>query len=262
LNSLSASVWAETLKVRKSLIFPVTIVLFSFVAVMMGILVFISRHPDIAGRSAIIGAKASLVGNGDWPSYWSLLSQVMLSLGAIGFGFVSSWVFGREYSDRTVKDLLALPVSRFTIVISKFTVIAVWCSVLTIVLFVVGYITGTIVQIPQWSTMAAFNGFSIIITGSFLTMLLCAPVAFIASVGRGYLLPLGYAILTLIMTNTVVVGIPGLAPYFPWAFPALCSGVTGNSVPKVGILSVIVYTVTVLSGLAGTLFWWKNADQT
>ena len=43
---------------------------------------------------------------------------------------------------------------------------------------------------------------------SLLTMLLCTPVAFFASYGRGYLPPVGFAIVTL-----------GLGPYFPWGIP-------------------------------------------
>jgi ABC-type transport system involved in multi-copper enzyme maturation permease subunit len=43
----------------------------------------------------------------------------------IGFAFVTSWVFGREYSDRTVKDLLALPAPRSSIVLSKFIVVVI-----------------------------------------------------------------------------------------------------------------------------------------
>jgi len=47
-------------------------------------------------------------------------------VGLIGFAFVTGWVFGREYSDRTVKDLLALPTPRLSIVLSKFIVVAIW----------------------------------------------------------------------------------------------------------------------------------------
>ncbi|SEM24697.1 hypothetical protein SAMN04488688_110155 [Paenibacillus sp. cl141a] len=32
--------------------------------------------------------------------------------GLLGFGLMTSWTFGREYSDRTLKALLGLPISR------------------------------------------------------------------------------------------------------------------------------------------------------
>ena len=45
------------------------------------------------------------------------------------------------------------------------------------------------------------------------------PFALLASVGRGYLLPIGVAILAIIMAN--VVAALGWGGYFPWAVPGL-----------------------------------------
>ncbi|WP_394697887.1 ABC transporter permease [uncultured Methanomethylovorans sp.] len=56
-------------------------------------------------------------------SKFKLSTEIILTLGTIGFGIISSWIFGREYSDRVIQDLLALPVPRSTIVLSNFVVI-------------------------------------------------------------------------------------------------------------------------------------------
>jgi ABC-2 type transport system permease protein len=241
--------------------FLITALLFSFVAVMLALLMLAARHPEIAGRSAAIGAKAAMVGNADWPAFWNLENQVILSLGVMGFGFVASWVFGREYSDRVVKDLLALPVARSTIVLSKFIVIALWCTILVLLLWGAGLITGLVVRIPNWSAASALENSGNYLMSASLTMLLCTPVAFIASMGRGYLLPIGFALLTLIITNLVAIGLPGFAPYFPWAFPALFSGVAGGVIPQPDMWSYIIYLFVVALGYAGTVLWWQFADQ-
>ena len=262
MNGLLVSLWAESLKIRKSKIFLVTILLFSFIAVMMGLLIFVSHHPEIAGRSATIGAKASMVGNGDWPSFLSLLIQVILSLGTMGFGIVASWVFGREYSDRVIKDLLALPISRLTIVVSKFIVIIVWCIFLSLILWIIGFLTGLAVHIPNWSSEIAIHDFITFLISGILTILLCTPVAFIASLGRGFLLPIGFVLFSLVITQLVCVGVPGIAPYFPWAFPALFSGIAGQAIPPPCVLSYIIFSITVVFGFLGTAYWWRFADQT
>ena len=261
MKGLSAALWVEILKVRKSKMFVGTIVFFSFVAIMMGMLMFLSQHPEIAGRSATMGAKASMVGNGDWPSFFNLLVQVILSMGTIGFGLVASWLFGREYSDRVVKDILVLPVSRPVIVVAKLVVTGLWCLLLSIVFLVVALWTGWLVQLPAWSSDVYITGIISYMQAAIFTIMLCTVVAFVASVGRGYLLPIAFVILSLIITQLVFVGMPGMTIYFPWAFPALCSGVAGDAVTGPETISLLFFGLTVIAGFSGTIVWWKYADQ-
>lgn len=261
MKGLSKAFWAEGLKVRRSKILWITILVFSFIAVMMGLLVFVANHPDLVGDSVVLSAKASMIGKSDWPAYFELLYQIIAMIGLIGFGFVISWVFGREYSDRTVKDLLALPVSRFIIVISKFIVITIWSALLSLILFVLGLITGLAVNIAGWSGETALHAFFIFAGTSLLTLLVCTPIAFFASYGRGYLLPMGFIILVIIITQFVVVGIPGIASYFPWAIPALYCGAAGPSGPHIGAVSYMILVFTSILGIIITLAWWRFADQ-
>jgi ABC-2 type transport system permease protein len=261
MNGLKEALWAECLKVRRSKMLWATLLIFAFIAIMMGLLMLVSKHPELAGKSAVISTKASLIGKPDWPSYFSLLMQMVLTVGFMGYGIVASWVFGREYSDRTVKDLLALPVSRYTIVLSKFIIVVIWSILLSLVLFMIGLLTGWAVNLDDWSGETARQALLVFSGTVLLTILSSAPVAFIASLGRGYLLPIGFVILTLIITQFVFIGIPGITPYFPWAIPALYSGVAGPDVPPPEGFSYLILILTSLSGFIGTAVWWRYADQ-
>ncbi len=252
---------AEYLKVRRSKILRLTILVFLFIAVMMGLLVFIANHPGLVGDSVILSAKASMIGSSDWPGYFELLFQVTAMIGLIGFGFVISWVFGREYSDRTVKDLLALPVPRFNIVLAKFMVSAIWSVLLFLVLFFFGLATGLAVNIPGWSGETARHAFFIFTVTSLLTLVLCTPVAFFASYGRGYLLAIAFIILIMIITQFISIGIPGIMPYFPWAIPALYCGAAGSSGPHINVASYLILFSTGLIGIIATSLWWRFADH-
>ena len=257
-----AAIWAECLKARKSKVLWGTMIGFAFIAILMGLLILVTNHPELVGGSMIIKAKSAALGKGDWPSYLSLLIEMIIALGVIGFGIVASWVFGREYSDRVAKDLLALPVSRSTIVISKFIVILLWSILLSLILFGVGFVTGLAVNIPGWSGQIARHDFWVFVGSTLLTILLCTPVAFIASFSRGYLLPLSFVIFILILTNLIAIGLPNVLPYFPWAIPMIFSGQAGSkAVPGIGAISYIILGLTSVLGIAATAAWWQFADQ-
>jgi ABC-2 type transport system permease protein len=260
MKGLSKAIWTESLKAIRSKILWISFLVFSFIAIMIGILVFIANHPDLVGDSVVMSAKASMLGNADWPAYFELLYQVVAMIGMIGFGFLISWTFGREYTDRTLKDILALPVSRYAIVLSKFVVITIWSFLLTIILFVLAVVTGLAVNIPGWMGQTALHAFFIFVSTAMLTLLIGTPIAFLASCGRGYLLPIGFIILIAIITQFMMVAIPGSALYIPWAIPALFCGAAGPSGPHLGAASYIILLLTSILGLIMTLAWWRFAD--
>ncbi len=263
MRGLYASLWAESLKVRRSQIFWITLSAFSLVAVMMGLMVLIVKNPALVGQSTLISAKSSSsLFTNNWHSYFELLIQLILGFGILGFGFVSSWVFGREYVDHVVTDLLALPTRRLTIVLSKFIIIIIWSFILSLAIFIFGLLTGLAVNIPGFSFGITYQYFTIFLGASILTILLCTPVAFIASFTRGFLAPIGFVIATLFITNIVPIGIPNIIPYIPWAIPALYTGLLGPNLPYPSIISYIILFSYITLGVIGTMAWWRFADQT
>jgi ABC-2 type transport system permease protein len=256
-----AALITEASKAVRSKMLWMTIIFFVFVSIMMGFLMFVTKHPAVAGNSAVLSAKASMIESASWPIYLSLLMQMCLVLGMLGPGMVTIWIFGREYSDRVIKDLLALPVPRSTIVSSKFVIIIIWSMLLLSLLFVLGILAGFIVGLGGWSR-EAFISFSKAFAGSsLLTILLCTPIALITVVSRGYLLPVALLILLLIVTQFIFVGFTGITPYFPWAVPALFCGAAGPSAPKPGFISYFILALTCVSGIICTAAWWRFADQ-
>ena len=115
------------------------------------------------------------------------------------------------------------------------------------------------IRLPGWSSEIAFHSAYIFFMTSLFTILLCTPVAFFASYGRGYLPPIGFVILTLAIAQFV--GLVNLAPYFPWAIPSLYTGAAGTESAQLGIISYIILFLTSIFGLIGTLAWWRFADQ-
>jgi ABC-2 type transport system permease protein len=259
MKSISAAFITECIKLRRSGIFWITVIIFIVVPLMIGLMMFVAKNPEISAKLGLVGTKANLFGQTNWAGFSGLIVQTMASIGYIGFGFVTSWVFGREYSERTIKDILSLPVSRSAIVAAKFFVIIIWSALLAFILFSVSIIIGQFVGISGLSSKLFTHFATKFFVTSFLTMLLCTPVAFFASYGRGIIVPIGFLIITLIMAQFL--GLVGLGPYFPWSIPGVFTAPAGTAGMNLLPVSYIILVLTSITGFIGTISWWRLADQ-
>jgi len=261
MNSFSSALWAETLKLRRSKVPLFTAIGFSVPPLIGGLFMIILKDPAKAQSMGLISAKAQLtVGVAEWATLFGLLAQATAVGGMILFSIFTAWVFGREFSDHTAKELLALPTSRETIVSAKFVVVGTWTLILTLFCFILGLIVGSLVDIPGWSLELLRSASIDILGAGILTILLLPFVAYAASAGKGYLPSFGWMILTVVLAQVVV--ITGWGEWFPWSIPALFSGAVGPRAGQFGWYSYIIIVIASLIGLAMTFNWWRNADQT
>lgn len=259
MSGMWAAFEAECRKVEKSRMLWLSIGAAIFMALMFGAMVYIANSPDLSAKMGLMGTKSSILKDVNWPGYLTVIVEMISALGLVGFGFVVAWVFGREYSDRTVKDLLALPIPRWTIVVAKLAVAAVWSALLALVLLAAALAMGMLVGLPGWSEGIVYTSVYAYAVTVLMTVLLCTPVAFFASYGRGYLPPIGFVVITMIVGQFVMA--LNLGPYFPWAVPMLygVAVTSGSAMP--GIISYVILALTSLAGLIATLAWWRYADQ-
>ena len=261
MNTFSSALWTETLKLRRSRVPLFTGIGFSFAALMDGFFMIIMKDPEAARRMGLISAKAQLLaGVADWPTFFNVLGQAAAVGGGILFAIIAAWVFGREFSDHTVKELLALPTPREAIIGAKFVVLAAWTLILTVLLFLVGLVVGALVDIPGWSTTLLGSAFVDVIGAGILCIALLPFVALFASIGRGYMPPFGWTILTIVLAQ--LAAITGWGDWFPWSVSALFSGAAGPRSELLGPHSYILVSLTSILGLAATFYWWRNTDQT
>ncbi|HEV8193017.1 MAG TPA: ABC transporter permease, partial [Ktedonobacterales bacterium] len=197
--------------------------------------------------------------HGDWPTYFGLLSQALAVGGSIIFSLVVIWLFGREYSDHTAKDLLALPTPRATIVTAKLVLVGIWCAILSVWIYLLGLALGALIGLPGWTTEGWLQATARFAATACLTIVLVLPLAWAASAGRGYLPAIGVMVLLVFLAQ--VLSVLGLGPWFPWAAPALLSGAAGPDAQNLGVGTYLLVTATVLGGIAGVISWWRAADQ-
>jgi ABC-2 type transport system permease protein len=220
-------------------------------------LILLAKNPESSRKFGLISAKANLTAYHatDWRSYLVLFAEIIGAGGFFFFVLTISWVFGREFADGTLTDMLAVPVQRSSILLAKFAVVASWSAAMTILILIFGLVMGAIIQLPGGSLSVILHGSTVAAITACLAIAVVLPFALFASVGRGYLLPMGVAVLTMIMANLMMVA--GWAEYFPWAVPMLYAQGESSLTP----ISYWVVFLTGLAGMIGTYLWWKFADQ-
>jgi len=257
MNNLADMIWIEQRKAIRSRM-PLWTALGSlFMPLGIAFLIFVSKNPEISQKLGLVSAKANLIAYSatDWLTYLGLVGQMIAAGGFFLFVLAISWIFGREFADGTLKDMLAVPVQRSSILLAKFIVVAAWSVALTCVIFTVSLLMGALIQLPGSSSGVLFQASARVLVTAALVIVGVTPFAFFASLGRGYLLPLGVAVLMLMMANLVAV--VGWGEYFPWAIPGIYA--QGKS-----SLTPVSYGIVLFTGLAGmlaTYLWWKYADQ-
>jgi len=257
MSNLSDMIWIELRKAIRSRM-PLWTALGSlFMPLGIAFLIFVSKNPEISKKLGLISAKANLMAYSaaDWQTYLGLFGLLIAAGGYFLFVLVISWVFGREFTDGTLKDMLAVPVQRSSILLAKFIVVALWSGMLTMVILIGGLGMGVLINLPGGSLNVILQGCGLVALTACLAVLVVLPFAFFASVGRGYLLPVGMAILALMAAN--IVGLAGWGELFPWAVPGLFAQAKGALAP----ISYWIVFLTGLAGMAATYFWWKSADQ-
>lgn len=229
-------VHCEALKVLRSTVFWVVFAAFASMPIMLGLVTYINA-----------------VDTG-WAPYLTDLLGSITALLVIGFSFTACWVFGREYTDKTISELLVKPVSKLYVVLSKFIVIFLWDVLLAFFMFAVVYMMGILIGLNGGTGLLIMNRFLVFMATSLLIMAVSTISALLANVSKGYLAPIGFAFLIVIISN--VVAQAGLAAYFPWTIPALFI----SNVP-LGFTSIAILAITGITGFVGTVAWWRFAEQ-
>ncbi|BCS81522.1 ABC transporter permease [Anaerocellum diazotrophicum] len=252
----------ELKKLKRSIFVWIVFMVYALVPIMGGVIMYLIENPNLIPESSILRIKTSTLSIPvDWVSYLgTFLTQGTGLVGIIAFGFVASFVFGREYSDNTYRDLLSLPISRSVILNSKYIVYLLLCVMLAISDLILSFVVGLILKLPRWDydiILSIVKKYFVVVS---MVISLGTPISFFALRARGYLAPLGFLIMVLLLANFAPY--LGFGQYFPWTIPAIYSGMAGEELKReLNILSYVCLLITSLGGYILTICWWNQGDQ-
>jgi ABC-type transport system involved in multi-copper enzyme maturation permease subunit len=250
----------EALKLRRTKVTWLSLAALSLGPLGIAMFMWIVREPGRARQLGLLGTKADLSGlQATWPSYLSMLTLVVGMGGLLVLAFVVAFIFGREYADGTAKNLLTLPVGRHWFVLAKLAVAAVWWGVLVAAVVVETLVIGLLLGLPGFTAALAEQSARNTLLVAVVAYLLAPLVAWISTLGRGYLPPLGFALVMLVLAQ--LFGKTGWGPWFPWTIAATIVGSVGTPKAALAPASAAVLALTFGVGVAATVCQLRYADE-
>lgn len=236
----------ESAKMRRAPVIVICSLVIVLAPTLLAVAAVLALRTDSAADFAE-KARAVVHGSG-WEAYLGTGAEVMSVAVLLSLGFGFAWCFGREFTEGAVVNLFALPVGRGDIALAKCLALLVWSVLVslasTLLLLLVGVLLGSMgEQSPRWwlplgvCLLTACNTF---------------PLAWIATVSRGYLGALG-GLLGLVVATQIVTAVGG--DWFPWAVPGLWAGFGGSGVGVRDVLFLLPVLVAIVSGGATVLTW-------
>jgi ABC-2 type transport system permease protein len=252
----------EFLKLRRTKVTWLSLAALSLGPLAIALFMWIVREPGRARRLGLLGAKADLAGiSATWPSYFSMLTLVVGMGGLLLLAFIVAFIFAREYVEGTAKNLLALPVARYWFVLAKLVVAGAWWAVLVAAVIGETFLIGFAMALPGFTEAAAAGAVRDVVVVAAVVYMLAPVVAWIATLARGYMAPLGFALVMLVLAQ--VFGKTGWGPWFPWSIVASFVGSVGQRVvTSIAPGSVVVVVVTFIAGIVVTTAQLRYSDNT
>lgn len=243
-----AAIRAELLKLRKSLVGRI-----ATAAVILGIVALSAAMLAAAraGRTEVV-AKLGPDATPDWHGYLAAATQITAAGGLAGFAIVLAWMFGREFTDRAVHGLFALPVGRAQLATAKLLAYATWGMTVAVILPLLLLGTGLILGLgsPDSTTLGGLARIGVL---ALLGTILATPVAWAATLGRSVLAGVGVAIALIVIAQFSVLA--GVGGWMPLAAPALWAMSDGRLATFPQTLLVLPFSAI---WIALTIWSWRR----
>lgn len=240
----------EIVKLRRSKVTWISLAAWTFMVAVAGFFLWMMMNPGMAERIGLIGQKAQFAFGGqsvDWATFLTFIVEMAGIGGLVMASIVVTYLFGREYTEGTAKNMLGLPIPRAAFVVAKMVVSAIWISVLSLWVIAESYLVGTILGLRGLTGPLFLEATGRILAVAFMALCCSTLAAWVAVETRGYFAPLGFTIGTLVLA--VVFASTGWGPWLPWSIVGIYSGAAGP-VGDLGWGSYAVLGLTFIVGVA------------
>lgn len=194
--------------------------------------------------------------------YDNSLLYTMLLMNLMVFVIIAAYLFSREYTEKTLKMILPVPVSKSKLIASKFCVLFFWIMMLTIATWIGALILAALYHavfgMLDFTFVVAIQWFGKLLFSGILLFLTISPFAFIAEKTKGLFVPMIVAA-GVVMVNAALSN-QELGALYPWiATYLLVKGKTASTGYPIWLSVSIIVLVSII-GFATTFHYFQKED--
>lgn len=190
------------------------------------------------------------------------LLYMMILTNMIIYVAITAYLFSREYTEKTLKTILPIPVSRQKLLISKFFVLFLWTEMLTLVtwagLFILLGIHYVFFDLADFRGLVIMKWLIKFLLSSMLMFITLSPFAYIAERTKGFVVPV-------IASAVMVMGSAALCnqdfgALYPWTatFFLIKGKIQSTGYPLLLVIGSIVFVTAM--GFLMTFSYFKKED--
>jgi len=189
--------------------------------------------------------------------FYNVNLYTVLIIGVPLYGVVTTYLFNREYTENTLKNILTIPVSRVSFIMSKTLLLFMWIMMLTVTAWGITLVLGLLTQFNGINISVLTESLKQFIIGGLLLFILSSPIILLTLVMKNYVPTI---IFTVVITLINVMG--GNSEHralFPWA----AAGDIANDTllptypPEYSYIGIIA---TALIGFTAMIVYFKKVD--
>ena len=194
--------------------------------------------------------------------YENSLLYVMLLMNMLVYVAITSYLFSREYTEKTLKTILPVPVSRNKLVAVKFITLLIWIIMLSLVSWL-----GSLVLSAAYHLVFGLDGFYFaaslewlmkFLLSGILMFITVSPFAFLAEKAKGLVAPM--IISAVMVMGNVALCNQDIGALYPWtATFFLLKGKTENMGYPI-LLSIGIILFVSVVGFYATFHYFKKED--
>ena len=193
--------------------------------------------------------------------YDNALMFLMLLFAPMVLTILDAWIISREYTDGTLKNILAVPVSKTAFLWGKLLFCAIAALLFMLIswleIFVLALLCGCFIPVTELTIPSLLYFLLKMLFGGGLLCATQLPFIYFTIRSKGFVLPL-VAVSAISLINVVLSNSP-IAGFYPWsAAYLLVTGRLAGQAPG-GVSLWIILTVGFL-GIAASLVRWKREE--